>query len=160
MKKSSQLQEPAGPGFPLVFALTSASARKNGGQVLVFWEDRMELLQDGKVSRQFSWQAVQKLQFVQGRKSGGMATFLLGSMGRKVEDVWEMEGKQGKLRLVLELDSKFRKEELLWLFRHLYRKLSHFEERNGAGERLFLLQGCSSEEISQRKQALIAGEQE
>lgn len=114
------------PAFPYVFALNGRSARSSGGEVLAFWEDKIELLHRGEIQTVWQYNSLEKLGFYPRKGGAGLLSLMLGSMGKSVEDEWVIATGSESLHFQLEIDSKYRKEELKQLCAFLSRHVSVF----------------------------------
>jgi len=101
--------------FPFIFALAGKSSRLSGGEVLAFWEDKIELLHRGELLQTWEYKAMEKLLFKSRKGGAGLLSFMLGSMGKSYEDEWEITMDGNKYQFLLEIDSKYRKQELAQL---------------------------------------------
>lgn len=113
--------------FPFIFALAGKSSRLSGGEVLAFWEDKIELLHRGELLQSWEYKDMEKLLFKSRKGGGGFLSFMLGSMGRSYEDEWEITVEGNKYQFLLEIDSKYRKQELSHLCAFLGKHFDMFE---------------------------------
>lgn len=98
--------------FPYIFALQGRSARKYKAEVLVFWKDKMELMYRAEVKMQWPYQQLDQLQFLPGKKSHGISSLLWGGFRKKGEDQWQWQVEEQSFLVKLEVDSRFRRNEI------------------------------------------------
>ncbi len=97
--------------------------------MLVFWEDKIELLHRGELQAHWLYTDLQKLVFHAHKANAGFLSLFLGSMGKKLEDEWLIISPEGKHLFQLEIDSKYRKNELQQLCAYLSREVAVFEQQ-------------------------------
>lgn len=117
------------PAFPFVFALNGRSSRSSGGEVLAFWEGKIELLHRGEVLISWNYDELKKLVFAPKKGGMGILGMLIGGLGKRIEDEWIIQTATETLQFQLEVDSKYRKTELQQLCDFLKANIPAFEEK-------------------------------
>lgn len=116
------------PTFPYVFALNGKSSRSSGGEVLAFWNDKIELLHRGEILKSWPYGELQQLTYSPKKGGTGIWSMLVGGLGKRTEDEWTVQTATETLWFQLEMDSKYRKAELQQLSDFLQKHVSVFQE--------------------------------
>jgi hypothetical protein len=80
----------------------------------------------GEIQTAWQYNSLEKLTFYSRKGGIGLLSLMLGSMGKSMEDEWIIETSSESLRFQLEIDSKYRKQELKQLCAFLSKHVSVF----------------------------------
>lgn len=130
------------PSLSFALARNVRLAAPQKANLVRFSDAGISLLRGHRVVMEIPWAEVDKLRYTQGATTmPRLIHTLAGSFFQRREASFTVVCADGEvLELMLELDSLYRKQELVGLFAAFYEAGVGFEERGRGGEGLYLLE--------------------